>query len=356
VKGCGIGRIGMASVRLWLDERLERRAAAIPTVGLTADDRLALVRAHGDFSLAYSTAAQKDLSYFGDREGYIAFGYKMTGVFALGDPVAPSAVRSRLIRDFVHAAGAPTFVQVGEETARTLSALGYRVNRMGVDTRIALSAAMFSGRRNETVRYSERWLVKNGYRLVEDDGACNLTAELQALSKRWRAGRVVKSREMSFLNRPFSAVPGPGMRRFLLISPQGEALALLDLDPIHRDGETVGYTTSFKRKLPGVTPHAEIGLTKFAADRLFAEGRRELTLGLSPLVDVGPSGFRESPLLRTAMQRLFHSPTVNRRIFNLEGQAAFKRRFHGAEEPVYIAFRRLSPVRMIALLRLCRAL
>lgn len=345
----------MASLRRWLDERLERRAASIPNLRLSRDDRLARVRAHGDFSLAYSTAVQDDLSYFGGPDGYIAFGYRMTGVFALGDPVAPQAQRSRLVRDFVHAGAGPTFVQAGEATARTLAGLGYRVNRMGIDSRIALSPSMFAGRRNETVRYSERWLVKNGYRLVEDDGMRDLSAEMHALSERWRAERVVKKREMRFLNRPFDVTPGPGMRRFLLISPQGEAVALLDLDPMHRDGEVTGYTTSFKRKLPGVTPHAEIGLTKFAADRLLAEGRRDLTLGLSPLAAVEPSGLRESAILRASMQRLFRSPIINRRIFNLEGQAAFKRRFHGAEEPVYLAFRKLSPVQIIALLRLCRA-
>lgn len=345
----------MPSLRKTLDSLLERRTAAIPTASLPIEQRLRLAARHGDFSLAYSTAVQDDLSYFGGADGYIAFGRKMGSAVALGDPVAAPEDRAVLIRDFVREAGDPCFVQIGEATARDLAGHGYRINRMGIDSRLALSPKTFAGRRNETVRYSERWLLKNGYAIVEEAGDQASVAQVKRLSEQWRAGRIVKHREMRFLNRPFRSELGEGMRRFLLIDPDGAPVALLDFDPVAEDGRTVGYTTSFKRKLPGITPHAEIGLTKFAADRFLEEGRRFVTLGLSPLAAVSESGFAESTLLRKAMQRLYGSAWINRRIFNLEGQAAFKRRFHGAEEPTYIAFRRLSPLQMLAVLRLCKA-
>ena len=46
---------------------------------------------------------------------------------------------------------------------------------------------------------------------------------------------------------------------------------------------------------------------------------------------------------------------INRHVFNLQGQAAFKRRFHGEEEATYIASRKATPLKAMALLRLCRA-
>lgn len=345
----------MPSLRKTFDALMERRTGAIPVVTLSPEQRLALAGQHGDFSLAYSTAVQDDLRYFGDANGYIAFGAKMGRAIALSDPVAAPDERAALIRSFVKEARDPCFVQIGEATARQLSDLGYQVNRMGIDTRLVLSPQTFAGRRNETIRYSERWLLKNGYQIVEDGGDQASHDHIKQLSDRWRAGRIVSHREMRFLNRPFRSQLGPGMRRFMLIDPQEAPIAVLDFDPIAEQGRTVGYTTSFKRKLPGVTPHAEIGLTKFAADRLRDEGRHYVTLGLSPLADMRESGFRESAVLRGAMKRLFSSSWINRRIFNLEGQAAFKRRFHGAEEPVYIAFRRLSPAQMLAILRLSKA-
>jgi lysylphosphatidylglycerol synthetase-like protein (DUF2156 family) len=342
-------------LRKSFDALMERRTAAIPRAELSLEQRLALVRAHGDFSLAYSTAVQKDLFYFGDGDGYIAYGTMMGSAFALADPVAAPERRPDLIRRFVAAAGSPCFAQAGAETAKVLAGLRFNVNRMGIDTRLALSDKTFAGGRNETVRYSERWLLKQGYTIAEDRGDAASAEQVSQLSDAWRAERIVSHREMRFLNRPFKAELGAGMRRFMLADPEGKLIAILDFDPISEGGGVAGYTTSFKRKLPGVTPHAEIGLTKYACDRLRDEGCRFVTLGLSPLASVEESGFGESGLMRRSLQSLYRSRWINRRIFNLEGQAAFKRRFHGAEEPVYIAFRRLSPFQMLGLLRLCKA-
>jgi lysylphosphatidylglycerol synthetase-like protein (DUF2156 family) len=344
----------MPSLRRHIDRFLDERAPKVPLASLDLQQRLALLARHGDFSLAYSTATQPGTSYFGDAGGYIAFHTKMGRHFALADPVADPAAAASYVRRFVEAAGRPWFVQVGERTARTLSGLGYQVGRLGVDTSLPLPAHDFSGRRNETVRYSERWLGRNGYVLKEDDGVRASSADVERLSVEWRAGRIVRRREMAFLNRAFSAVPGEGMRRFVLLDPDGGLVALLDFDPLHRDGEVIGYTTAFKRKLAGATAHAEIGLTKFAVDRFRAEGRQVVTLGLSPLAGIGPSGFAESAFWRGAFRRAFESGLVNRNRFNLKGQAAFKRRFHGIEEPVYIAFPKAGPVDMLALLRLLK--
>lgn len=346
----------MVSLRTHIDRFLNARAPLVPEAALDLEQRLALLRRHGDFSLAYSTATQAKLAYFGGPDGYIAFQTMMGRHFALADPVAAPAAQEDLIRRFVDAAGSPWFVQIGERTAKVLSGLGYQVNQLGFDTRLPLPAHDFSGKRNETVRYSERWLLKKGYRLVEDDGATVPAAEVERLSKDWRSGRIVARREMAFLNRAFAAGIGPGMRRFLLLDDAGKLVALLDFDPIWRDGVVVAYTTSFKRKIAGATPHAEIGLTKFAVDRFRDEGIQAVTLGLSPLADVGPSAHPESGFWRGAFQRAYGSDFINRSRFNLQGQAAFKRRFHGVEEPVYIAFRKGTAFGMLALLRLVKAI
>ncbi|RTM07956.1 MAG: DUF2156 domain-containing protein [Hyphomicrobiales bacterium] len=345
----------MAPLRIYFDRLLDAVAPKVPRRELTDEERLALVRRHGDFSLAYSTAVQKKLSYFSDGDGYIAFGTKMSRHFALGDPVADPADRPAYIRRFVEAAGGPWFVQIGADTARVLAGLGYQVNRLGVDTRLHLPEHDFSGKRNETVRYSERWLTKKGFTLDEDKGDLPVD-RIKQLSTDWRKGRIVKRWEMGFLNRRFSVEPGADMRRFLLRSPEGRLLAILDFDPLFRDGKVFGYTTSFKRKQVDATPHAEVGLTKFAVDRFREEGISVVTLGLSPLLDIEPSGFAESEFWRNTFQRAYDSPWINRSRFNLQGQAAFKRRFHGVEEPTYIAFRKGTFVEMLGLLRLTKAI
>jgi lysylphosphatidylglycerol synthetase-like protein (DUF2156 family) len=343
--------MSVISGRRAFDALMDRRLPSVELAPLSMKRRLALVGQHGDFSLAYSTAVQPALSYFGDCNGYIAFATKMGFVFALGDPVAPAHLRADYLRRFIAAAGTPIFVQTGPETARQLSSMGYRVNQLGIETTFDLGTHSFAGKPMETVRYSERWLLKQGYSIAEtalDDRAA------VELSKAWIASRIVRRREMRFLNRPFSPELHLGMRRFVLSDRDGRAVALLDFDPICRNGETIGYSTAFKRKLPKTTAHAEIGMTKFAVDRFRQEGRKVVTLGLSPLAGIETSGFRESVPLRVALGRAFASPSVNRMIFNLEGQAAFKRRFHADPVPTYLAMKSNSLAGMFALLRLCK--
>jgi lysylphosphatidylglycerol synthetase-like protein (DUF2156 family) len=346
----------MPSLRNVMDSLFDRRVTIKANAGLSDCQKLKLCQKHGDFSLAYSTAVQPNLQHFGDDNGYIAYATKMGHVFALGDPVAPHGERAAYIERFVATASKPCFVQIGQSTAEVLSGLGYRINHMGVDTRLTLATHHFAGKKNETVRYSERWLLNKNYSIVECDGTVTDAQQIRDLSNDWRAGRIVSRREMCFLNRPFLADLAPHMRRFVIIDPRQKPVAILDFDPIFSGGEVTGYTAAFKRKLTGTTPHAEVGLTKFATDRFREEGRTLVTLGLSPLAAIAASGFAESKIWRSLFQRAFSSERVNAKIFNLQGQAAFKRRFHGEEQPMFMAFKRGTPMEMIALLRLLKTL
>lgn len=347
----------MKALRRRFDAVLDRKAAAIPRADLTFDQRLEAVQAWGDFSLAYSTAVQEGLSRFGGPDGYIAFGAKMGSVIALGDPVAPEPRKAQLIADFVAAAGRPCFAEISAPTADILSGLGYRISRMGVDTALDLARYDFSGKRKETVRYSERWLDKQGYRIVEAGSHPGADQGIEDLSIAWRASRIVKRREMAFLNRPFPMASDPWQRRFLLVEPDGKVGALLYFDPMFRDHRVIGYLTAFKRKRPGTTSHAEIGLTKRAVDIFKGEGIETVMLGLSPVAGMGPSGYAESAAFRGLLGWFYDNDIVNRRIFNLKGHAAFKRRFHGREEPRYFAWAKGNPYwHFISLLRLSKAI
>jgi lysylphosphatidylglycerol synthetase-like protein (DUF2156 family) len=150
----------MASLRKMLDALLDARLPKISVFTPDEATKLELCRQYGNFSLAYSTAVQPNLNYFGDSEGYIAYATKMGHTFVLGDPVAHTDSKPDYIKRFVASTNRPCFVQIGHETATVLSGLGYRINHMGVDTRLSLDSHNFGGKRNETVRYSEKWLLK----------------------------------------------------------------------------------------------------------------------------------------------------------------------------------------------------
>jgi len=341
----------------FIDVWLERGGKGIPAAPLDEEARLALFRNYGDFSLAFSTAVQKGLEHFGNEQGYIAYGRKMGSVIALGDPVVGREDRATLIDSFVEAANSPCFAEIGSETAGYLAAKGYRIAMMGIDSVLDLATYDFSGTRKETVRYSERWLERKGYRITEAESMPGAEEMIEDLSRRWRSSRIVDSREMTFLNRPLNVNGDPMMRRFLLIEPDGRVGCLLYFDPICRGGEVVGYMTAFKRKVPETTSHAEIGLTKHAVDLFKAEGRERVMLGLSPFCDVVASGFPESRAFRVMLQQLYRSDRINRKVFNMQGLAAFKRRFHGKEEPRYFAWRVGSPfIHFVSMMRLSKAL
>ncbi len=249
----------MPNLRRLFDGLMDRRLATIPHFAASPEERLELCRKHGDFTVAYSTAVQDGLKHFGDQRGYLDYATKTGHTFVLGDPVALKEDRERYIKDFVRVAANPCFVQIGPETAKILATLGYRINHMGVDTHLTFDSHSFAGKKNETVRYSERWLIKQGYAIIECDGTKTQSDRIQAISSDWRAGRIVSRREMRFLNRPFFPELSPQMRRFLILDPQGAAIALLDFDPIFEGGAVTGYTAAFKRKMAGTTPHAEVG-------------------------------------------------------------------------------------------------
>lgn len=338
-----------------IESRLDRAADRLPNVELPLDDRLAAVRRFGDFTQAYSTAVQSGLRYFGDRDGYIAYGIKQGSVVALADPVAPADRRGDLIRAFVAAAGRPGFAEVSRSTADILDGLGYRIAMIGFDTALDLPGYDYSGPKKEKHRYSERWVEKRGFRIVEADGSGRDDAALE-LSRKWRGGRIVKKREMAFMNRPFPGEIDPLMRRFQLISPDGGIDSLLYFDPISRDGDTIGYAAVFKRRSPDTTSNAELALMKRAVDTFKAEGKEIVTLSLAPFAGIEPSGYRESAAFRLLLASLFKSKLVNRKVFNIQGHAEQRRRAYGRAIPRYFAWGRGSPfLHMLATLRLCKA-
>lgn len=344
----------MGGLRRAFDGMLERRIAPIPDAGLTRPERIDLVRRHGNFSQAYSTAVQERLSHFGGPDGYIAYAAKMGSVVALADPVA--ADRAALLWRFVKTARAPVFSEISRETAEILAGMGYRIARFGFDTALDLDSYDFSGPRKERIRHAGHWLRKRGYRIIEEHDLPDPAATLAALSARWRDTRAVKRREMAFMNRPFPDEADPLMRRFVLVSPEGEAVALLYFDPMFEDGRTIGHVAVFKRRLPDAPSHAEHGLMKHAVELFREEGCSVVMLSLAPLADPGPSGFDESAAFRWTLGRMFASKTVNDRVFNIQGHAEQRRRYYGRRVPRYFAWKGGSPfLHLVGTLRLCKA-
>jgi lysylphosphatidylglycerol synthetase-like protein (DUF2156 family) len=343
-------------MRRLVDPILDLGQRSAPDRQLDAVVAGALVRAYGDFSLAHKTVDANELRTFGDTSGYIAYAQKMGATLALGDPVAPEAEASRLIDEFIGTFGKPAFVQVSGGTAGILAARGWHLTPLGVDTVLNLTAYDLSGGEKEGLRQSANWIRRKGY-VVRERGFGTETQEMMAaISKEWRADRPAGRREMRFLNRAVASVDGPDSRYFFLDDPAGEPVAYIVFDPLWRDGAATGYVTAVKRRRQrAAAGHAEIGTMVHAIETFKAEGRKILRLGLSPLAV--KDGEARSGSLAVAGMFCFArgSGWANRQIFNFTGNAAFKRRFRGREEPLFMA---TAPGRglldLIATLRISR--
>jgi phosphatidylglycerol lysyltransferase len=312
-----------------------------------------LLRRHGNFTLAYSTAVQPDLQYFGTADGYIAYLKKWGYVHVLGDPVVAPAARERLFDAFLGEFPNAGFYQVSVDTARALAARRFYVNEMGVDTRLDLASYDFAGKAKEYLRYAGNWLQRRGILVEEQSWSQVRQDDLRQLDLRWKRTRRIRT-ELRFLNRPMSWQEEEDVRRFFLIEPGGQIIAFVFFDPLYADGQVIGYATSFKRRDSEATNgYAEPGIMRRAIEVFQSEGRQLVRLGLSPLAWIENREFRRNWFLHHSFRYGFNSWWVNRYFYNLLGHATFKRRFCGVEEKTYFASRSISnDLRIAGMLRL----
>ena len=316
--------------------------------------RINLVQTYGRFTLAYSTAVQPTLLHEGDEAGYIAFRKRWNLTFGLGDPVASSDQWYNRLSEFIDKYKRPSFVQVSHGVAQNLLRLGYYVTPMGVDTTLRLPDYSLAGKKKEWLRYAYNWVTRRGYRLVESSFSGMSRKGVADLSEAWRATRTVKRKEVRFLNRPIVLEDEEGVRKFFLMSPAGEPVAFVFLDPIYQGGHPIGYATSFKRRHPDAPQYAEHALMKHIIETLQSEGVDELRLGLSPFCPVDKKWEGANRITQWLFHRAYHSKWLNRYAYHVQGHAAYKKRFRGEEEPVFFASpRRFDLLRLGALIGLC---
>lgn len=308
-------------------------------------------RRWGDFTLGYSTL-QNGLKYFETKGGYIAYDTKWGIPFVLADPVAPPAMRASLVRAYLNQFPNCCFCAISKPTAAVLNECGLFVNEIGSEMTIDLPSYRFDGHGKCKLRQAARKIEREGYAILELNERQVDRLAVESLSQNWRAKKRVK-REVRFLTRPVVFEDEPGVRKFYLVAPGGNIVAFVYFDPICREGEVVGYSSSIKRRLDRAPTGAEEAITKFAIERFQDEGREVLSLGLLPLYDVQDGEFHHNRRLKRFFQLAYHFG--DRLIYSFAGHADFKHRFRGDLHKMYFAtYRKINVVSLIALMRLCR--
>lgn len=318
------------------------------------ETRLDLLRRYGSFTLAYSATFQDGLQHFGDERGFIA--YKKVGgtTLVLSDPIAPRGEWPALIDRFRVAHKDACFWQISQPVAEILAQRCFFVNEMGTDIRLDLASYSFDGKDKRNLRMAVNRMHKRGYVTRE----CALSEvdpdEVRNLSEAWRTTRTIKRREVVFLNRPFNLGNEPDVRRFFTFDASGKLVALGFFDPLYENGEVIGYSTSFKRRLPEADLKAGQAITRLAIEQFQREGRKYVCLGLSPMADIADTDFRYNRLVSLWFRFAYANSLFNRYIYNLQGHAEHKREFRGiAEQTYYASDNVLALPRLIKLLVAC---
>jgi lysylphosphatidylglycerol synthetase-like protein (DUF2156 family) len=313
--------------------------------------RIALLRQYGNFTQAYSATFQSNLEHFGDERGFIA--YKRVGgtTMVLGDAVAAPENVDGLIDRFLRVNSDVAFWQISRPLAGMLAARRFSINELGSECRLELATYSFDGQRRRNLRKATQRITKLGYSLRE----CPLSeidvAKLTAVSSAWRRTRTIRSREVSFLNRPINFEEEPQVRWFFGFTPANEIAGFCVCDPIYEAGDVIGYSMS-SRQLPNVEGMLGHALKRHAIETFQREGRRWVTLGLSPADGIEDKDFERDWLMRRTLRLAYTNGLFNRFIYPLQGHAMHKRQFDGTTYQTYAALnRRPSWLRLLKLLR-----
>jgi hypothetical protein len=178
--------------------------------------------------------------------------------------------------------------------------------------------------------------------------------EIETVSEHWRQSRTYKDREVCFINRPIVLGDEVDVRKFYAFDRNGKLVAFSFFDPIYQDRQVVGYSTSFKRRLPESDPFICAAILQSAIDAFRLEGRKWLFLGLSPMADIEDKGFKHSAFISFNFRHAYRCPLFNRFIYPVQAHAAHKREYRGLVEQTYFAFNTgLALPRLLKLLRAC---
>lgn len=325
-------------------EALQTAVANARARSETAKFRFTNLQRFGRGSLAYSSL-QEGLQYFMHEFGYAAYVQlkdSKDSVVVLADPICQPNKRKEFIDAFLQHKSDPVFLHITHETGAILNELGFRVNELGVETIIDIQDFDLVGNKKQQLRQARNNAKKDNLEIVELEKIDNATLKaFKKISEDWMGGKVSNESEMRFIVRPMLLIDELDVRKFVA-KYQGEIVAFVIFDPMYEDGQVIGYIanhlrSSFKRSYSIVDCIILDAMEKFKA-----EGKRELSLGLSPLAKVDDTGeFKHSKLLTAHFQYAFEKANY---LYNFKNLAQHKLKYRpgtrGArEEKVYCAMK-----------------
>lgn len=316
-----------------------------PNLSATAGFRLDKLKQFGFGSLAYSSLQAGMQYYMHEELGYVSYvplGDSPDSVLVLSDPICSREKLKEFMDEFLKVRKDPVFLHISHDVACDLNDRGYVVNELGVETIIEIQDFELAGNKKQQLKQARNRAQKDGIKVRElfsvDD---SLLRALKQISDDWIKQKVAGNSEMKFLVRPIIYVDEVDVRRFIAIKDD-EIVGFVIFDPMYENGEVVGYIANQLRSNyeKGFSVVDYIILEALKAFK--EEGKRDLSLGFSPMykVDDGHE-FKHSKLLKAHFQFAYEKANY---LYNFKNLARHKSQYRpemkGArEEKIYCAMK-----------------
>lgn len=316
----------------------------------TTKFRFSHLQLYGKGSLAYSSL-QQGIKYFMHSElGYIAYvplDNKNESVVVLADPICKQAEKKTLLEEFIAEVSEPIFIHISHDTAEVLHDMGFFVNQLGVETILDIQTFDLVGNKKQQLRSARNGAQKDNLSVIEVLSVDNeKLKELKNISDEWMKDCVVSSRELQFLVRPIVYVDEQDVRKFVALKDD-KIVGFVFFDPMYEEGKVIGYIANHLRSNLDRSYSVTDFIILQALEQFKQEGKRDMSLGLSPLAKVSDTDdFRHSKIIKEHFRYCFEKGNF---LYNFQNLARHKGKYRpdmpGArEERVYCAMKTAFPL------------
>ena len=342
-KGLNIKKVapGLSQSMTTSQEALQTAVKTLQTGSKTAAFRIDKLKQYGRGSLAYSSLQAGMQYYMNDKLGYCAYvpmSDSEDSVCVLADPICSKENLRAFLDAFLLEKKDPIFLHASRDTAEILNERGFSVNELGVETIIEIQKFTLSGNKRQALRQARNNAKRDNLVCLEVlSSDPEMRKAFRKISEDWMKHKVMNDSEMQFIVRPIVYVDEIDVRKFVALKGD-TVVGFIIFDPIYENGKVKGYIANHLRSNLDRSYSVVDFILLEALDIFKAEGKEELSLGLSPLAKVDDSQeFRHSKLLTAHFKYSFEKANFLYNFKNLyRHKSKYRPELPGAhEEKVY---------------------
>ena len=342
-KGLNIKKVapGLSQSMTTSQEALQTAVKTLQTGSKTTAFRIDKLKQYGRGSLAYSSLQAGMQYYMNDKLGYCAYvplSDSEDSVCVLADPICSKENLRAFLDAFLLEKKDPIFLHASHDTAEILNERGFSVNELGVETIIEIQKFTLSGNKRQALRQARNNAKRDNLvcrEVLSSDP--EMRKAFRKISEEWMKHKVMNDSEMQFIVRPIVYVDEIDVRKFVALKGD-TVVGFIIFDPIYENGKVKGYIANHLRSNLDRSYSVVDFILLEALDIFKAEGKEELSLGLSPLAKVDNSEeFRHSKLLTAHFKYSFEKANFLYNFKNLyRHKSKYRPELPGAhEEKVY---------------------